>query len=77
MKRKKDFSTIDLNKGYCITDAAAIIDRSRGTVSNYIKNGILRAYEGRRRVRSSKNGEPLRAMLIKGRELVNYINNYG
>ncbi len=75
--KKKDFSTIDLNKGYCITDAAAIINRSRNTVSNYIKNGILRAYEGRRRVRCSKEGEPLRAMLIKGRELVSYINNYG
>ena len=68
--------TILPNKGYSIAQAARIIGRHRNTVRNYIEQGILKAYEGRRRVRCSKSGDELHAMLIKGKELVAYINTY-
>ena len=76
MRTNIDNVAINPNKGYSIAQAARIIGRHRNTVKNYIEQGILRAYEGRRRVRSSKEGEELHAMMIKGRELVAYINTY-
>jgi hypothetical protein len=45
------------------------------SIRNYIKNGILKAYESRRNIRS-KDGQPQKALLIKGIELTKFINTY-
>lgn len=67
---------INPNKGYSIAELVRITGKCRTTISNHIRDGILKAYEGRRRVRCSKDGQPLRAMLVKGKDLTIYMNTY-
>lgn len=68
-------STIVATKGYSISEAVEITGKHRNTIRNYIKSGILKAYESRRNIRS-KNGQPQKALLIKGMELTKFLNTY-
>lgn len=63
--------TIIATKGYSIAEVSKIIGRHRNTVRNYIASGVLKAYESRRNI---KEGQ--KALLVKGREIIAYINTY-
>lgn len=63
--------SINPTKGYSISETSKLIGKHRNTVRNYITNGILKAYESRRNI---KEGQ--KALLIKGREIITYINTY-
>lgn len=67
--------SINPTKGYSISEAVKITGKHRNTIRNYINCGILKAYESRRNIKS-KDGQPQKALLIKGKELITYLNTY-
>ena len=63
--------SIEPTKGDSIAEAARLINRHRNSVRNYINSGVLKAYEGRRKIKGDQ-----KALLIKGKELIAYLNTY-